>query len=135
MGKLITSRQHGILDYVGGVVLILAPWIFGFSDVDAARNVPIILGIIILLQSLITDYELSLADILPLRMHLALDMLGGAVLAASPWLFGFADEDANAWLPHLIVGIALIGAALMTQPYRETERSGDARETRRTSAL
>ncbi len=38
-------------------------------------------------------------------------MAGGALLALSPWLFGFADD---VWLPHLIFGILEIGASLLT---------------------
>jgi hypothetical protein len=51
-------------------VLILAPWIFGFSDVGgAAVTVPIVIGALMIGQSVITDWELSLADILPPRYH------------------------------------------------------------------
>ena len=122
MSHPITSRMHGMLDYPVGIVLIAAPWIFGFSDADnsAAYLVPIIIGALIIAQSLITDYELSVADVVPLRAHLMLDVLLGIVLAASPWIFGFSDEGVNAWLPHLIVGLGLIAAGLMTQRDRET---------------
>jgi hypothetical protein len=122
MPRPITSRLHGMLDYPVGIVLIAAPWIFGFSDADneAAYLVPIIIGALIIAQSLITDYELSVADVLPLRAHLMLDLVLGIVLAASPWIFGFSDEGANAWLPHLIVGLGIVASALMTQHHRET---------------
>jgi hypothetical protein len=114
--------MHGMLDYPVGIVLIAAPWIFGFSDVGgAAVAVPIVVGALIILQSLITNYELSIADILPLSAHLAMDAVLGAFLALSPWIFGFNDEGANAWVPHLVVGIALIASALMTRTHRETE--------------
>lgn len=37
--------MHGMLDYPGGVALIAAPWILGFSDVGgAAVTVPVVLG-------------------------------------------------------------------------------------------
>lgn len=45
-------------------------------------------------------------------MHLLFDLLSGILLAASPWLFGFADQ---VYLPHLIIGMLEIGAALMTK--------------------
>jgi hypothetical protein len=54
--------------------------------------VPVILGAGILLMSLMTDYELSLTRVIPMGVHLAVDGLGGALLAVSPWLFGFADR-------------------------------------------
>jgi len=126
--------MHGMLDYPVGIVLILAPWIFGFSDVGgAATAVPIVIGVLVLVQSVMTDYELSLVDVLPLRTHLAMDVVAGIVLALSPFVFGFSDEGTNAWLPHVLVGLGLIGSGLMTQPERETGRTAAAR--RRTSAV
>jgi hypothetical protein len=126
--------MHGMLDYPVGIVLILAPWIFGFSDVGgAATAVPIVIGVLVLAQSAMTDYELSLVDALPLRTHLAMDVVAGIVLALSPFVFGFSDEGTNAWLPHVLVGLGLIGSGLMTQPERETGRTTAAR--RRTSAV
>jgi hypothetical protein len=123
MNRPISSRMHAMLDYPLGVVLIAAPWIFGFSDVGgAAVALPIIVGAIAILQSLITDWELSIADVLPLPAHLSMDVLAGIVLAASPWIFGFSDEGTNAWLPHLLVGLGLIGAGLLTQRDRADAR-------------
>lgn len=116
--------MHAMLDYPLGVVLILAPWIFGFSDVGGAAVVlPIAVGALAIGQSLITDWELSIADILPLRMHLMLDVLAGALLAVSPFLFGFSDEGTNAWLPHVVAGVGLLGAGLMTQHTRASQGS------------
>ena len=39
----------------------------------------------------------------------------GIVLAASPWIFGFADESANVWALHLVVGLAAIFLGLTTK--------------------
>ena len=36
---------------------------------------------------------------LPTRIHGILDYLMGALLIASPWLFGFADHQAARWVP------------------------------------
>jgi hypothetical protein len=123
--------MHAMLDYPLGIVLILAPWIFGFSDVGgAAVTVPIVVGALMIAQSLITDWELSLADILPLPMHLTMDVLAGAVLAVSPFVFGFSDEGTNAWLPHVVVGVGLIGAGLLTQRRRADQRDSARRGAR-----
>ncbi len=112
--------MHALLDYPLGILLILAPWIFGFSDVGgAAVAVPIVVGALAIGQSLITDWELSLANLLPLPMHLTMDVLAGAVLALSPFLFGFADEGTNAWLPHVVAGLGLVAAGMLTRRTRE----------------
>src|SRR3954454_19076059 len=62
-----------------------------------------------------------------------MDVLAGIVLAASPWIFGFADEGTAAWLPHLVFGLGLLAAGLMTQRERETARTSTrARTAQRT---
>ena len=116
--RIIPTRIHGILDYLIGLVLIAAPWLFDFADGGAEQWVPIILGAGLILYSLITDYELGAVHILPMRYHLMLDIVGGAVLAVSPWVFGFDD---NIWEPHVIIGIVEIAAGLLTHSRSGTE--------------
>lgn len=50
-----------------------------------------------------------------------MDLLSGILLAASPWLFGFADDI---WWPHVLFGLIEIGAALMTRMAPEAEAPG-----------
>lgn len=116
--RFLSTRVHGMIDYATGGLLLIAPWLFGFADGSAAQWVPMVLGASIIVMSLITDYELSLARIIPLGAHLAVDGLGGALLAVSPWLFGFADRI---YWPHLIIGIAEIGVSLITRTRPGTE--------------
>lgn len=110
--RIIPTRVHGMLDYLIGALLIVSPWLFDFADGGAKQWVPIILGAGAILYSLMTDYELGVVKAIPMPTHLMLDLGSGVILAASPWIFGFADEI---WWPHLIVGLLEIGASLMTQ--------------------
>jgi len=48
-------------------------------------------------------------------VHNLFDIGAGAFLALSPWMFGFADEGTNVWLPHVIVGLAAIFLGLTTK--------------------
>lgn len=112
--RFIDTRVHGIVDYLMGVFLMAAPWLFGFATGGAAQWVPVILGIAVLLYSLMTDYELGVIKVISMRAHLMIDLLSGVFLAASPWIFGFSEE---VFLPHLILGIAEIGASLMTKQH------------------
>lgn len=110
--RFIPTRVHGMLDYGMGVLLIAAPWLFGFARGGAETWLPVVLGLGVILYSLFTDYELGVVRKLSMSAHLTMDGLGGALLAVSPWLFGFSDY---VWVPHLILGLAEIGAALFTR--------------------
>jgi hypothetical protein len=111
--RLIPTRIHGMLDYLMGALLLVSPWLFGFADESGvARWLPFVLGAGVIVYSLLTRYELTLVPVIPMPIHLGLDAVGGLLLAASPWLFGFADR---VWLPHLIIGVLEIGAALTTK--------------------
>lgn len=123
--RFIPTRTHGIVDYVLGLVLIIAPWILDFADGGAEQWVPIIIGAIIIVQSLMTDYELGVVKVLPMSTHLTMDIVTGAVLAVSPWVFGFADDI---WWPHLVLGLLEIGAALTTQTRPAYEGTSGAHE-------
>lgn len=112
---VIPGRIHTFIGLVVGVVLIVAPWIFGFADVAAAMWTAIIIGVVILLSELTTTSPVSPLKLVPMRIHIWADVVVGLVLAVSPWLFGFADHAANVWVPHLVVGIVVIGYALITR--------------------
>jgi hypothetical protein len=110
--RFISTRTHGVLDYLIGALLIVAPYLLGFADGTAAQWVPQILGAGAIIYSLLTNYELGAVRVIPMPVHLILDIGSGVLLAASPWLFGFADR---VFWPHLILGLAEIGAGLMTR--------------------
>lgn len=120
--RVISTKAHGVLDYLVGLVLIAAPWLFGFAQGGAETWVPVILGAGTILYSLFTDYEAGVSKRLAMPAHLGLDLAAGAVLAISPWLFGFAAE---VYWPHLLVGLFEVAASLMTKTvpeYRTTAR-------------
>jgi len=108
---MISVRTHAIIDYVVGVLLILAPFILGFATGGAAMWVPILLGAAIIVYSLLTRYRLAAARVIPFGVHLGLDVAGGLLLLASPWLFGFADVI---WWPHVLVGLIALVVVAMT---------------------
>lgn len=114
--RFVPTRVHGILDYLVGALLIVAPWLLGFAQGGAETWLPVVLGAGVIVYSLLTDYELGVVKTIPMPVHLGLDAGGGVLLAISPWLFGFAGI---VWVPHLIVGLIEIGAALVTRtvPY------------------
>src|SRR5882762_8236863 len=113
--RFIPTRFHAPLDYIVGVALIAAPWIFQFSEHTAATVIPIVLGVGLIVYSLFTNYELGVWKVAPMAVHNLIDIAAGSLLAASPWIFGFADDTANVWVPHLVVGLAAVFLGLTTK--------------------
>jgi hypothetical protein len=115
------------MDYLGGLILIAAPWLLGFAEVGgAAVWIPVALGVVLIAQGMMTSYEYGVVGLLSVPAHLASDAVIGAILAVSPWLFGFANQ---VWIPHVVVGILAIAGALMTEtvPTRTPEMSNRGR--------
>jgi hypothetical protein len=110
--RFLPTRLHGIIDYLWGAALLATPWLLGYADVAAATWTAVVFGLGAILYSAVTDYELGLVRLVPMPLHLGLDGIGGAVLAASPWLFGFADR---VYLPHLLFGLFSVAASLVTR--------------------
>lgn len=89
--RFMPTHVHGLLDYLVGLLLIAAPWVFNFDRGGAETWVPIILGAGALAYSLLTDYEPGVTERLPMGTHLRFELLSGIHLSASLWLFGFRE--------------------------------------------
>jgi len=113
--RFISTRTHAVNDYIFGIMLIVIP-LFFWGDGGAAVWVPVVIGIVLTLQSLITNYEFSLAGLVPVKVHLLVDAIAGMILLISPWLFDFAE---TVWRPHVVIGVVEIGFALFTRTHRE----------------
>jgi hypothetical protein len=123
--RFIPTKLHAPLDYIVGAGLIAAPWIFQFSEHTTPTVLSIVLGIGLIVYSLFTNYELGVWRMFPMAVHNLFDIAAGALLVASPWIFGFADDGTNVWAPFVVVGIAAIGLGLTTKQsggysYRKT---------------
>ena len=113
--RIISTKTHGAVDYVTGAGLLAAPALLGIGDEPAAARVFRTAGAAATAYSLLTDYELGVVKVIPMPVHLAMDAASGVLLAASPWLFGFADKGPRYRLPYLIVGAAEVLAALSSK--------------------
>ena len=113
--RIVSTQTHGVLDYLTGAALLAVPKALGLEDVPSSSRALKLAGGGATAYSLLTDYELGVAKLLPMPVHLALDATSGALLASSPWLFGFAKNDARYWLPHVLVGAQEILAAAITK--------------------
>lgn len=122
---LINSKVHGVLDYAAGLLMLVMPWLFGFHRGGSESWVPLNIGIYLIIYSLLTNYELGWFKGITVKWHLRLDIAAGLILAASPWIFGF---HLFVYMPHLVVGLALVLVAMLTDRKAYAGRSpGTAR--------
>lgn len=110
--RFLPTRVHGVIDYVYSLTLLASPWLLGYSRGGAETWVPVGLGVLGILYSVFTDYELGLIRLLPMRLHLMVDVAFGVFLTASPWLFGFAEQVR---VPHLVFGLLAILTPMVTR--------------------
>jgi len=111
--RVIPTKAHGIADYASGALILAAST--GLRGVP--KGVATAVGAGVLAQSLLTDYELGVVRLVPMRAHLALDVASGLALAGSAVgpTGGGATGVASRVLP-VLAGIGEVTVALMTQP-------------------
>lgn len=91
--KVIDARTHGIIDYCH------ASFFLGMALVCRKRNpraaaAALLTGSFVLIESLLTDYPLGAAKILPFEAHGRMDAGFAAASFALPKLFGFTGTGA-----------------------------------------
>src|SRR5260370_42659231 len=94
--RFVPTQVHGFFDYIGGIALISAPFLFGFFSVGGmAVIIPMVLGVGLILYSLLTNYELGIRafEFIPSPLHLTFDFVAAAFLAVFSFLFGFCHDS------------------------------------------
>jgi SPW repeat len=110
----ISVNTHAMVEPVMAVLIIVAPWLFGFNDVNDAQVICIIVGALMLAAGAMTQWRYSLVKLVPLRMHFMSDLLLAAVLILTPFIFGFSDQG-GATRFMVIVGALEAFTALSTR--------------------
>ncbi|MFP3547008.1 hypothetical protein SB748_26640 [Rhizobium sp. SIMBA_035] len=108
--RIVPTVLHGIADYVVGLIVIGLPFFLELSG--APRMVLIALGVIVVLYSLLTDYELGAVRFLRIRSHLLLDAIFGVAMLLSAWLFDLPTD--TRW-PVYAIGVVALILAVTTQ--------------------
>lgn len=122
--RFIPTSVHGAVDHVVGPALVLAPTLLRLGRTSPEGLTARAVGGVEAFYSNITDYELSMKNVVPMKVHLALDAAGGAALALVPQLTGARTRGKKHWVPHLAIGALEIGMAAFTktEPPRPAER-------------
>ena len=109
----IPPVAHGALEYVVGILLIAAPFLFNF-DSSVAVGTSVVLGVVLLVLAATTRGPTSLVDQIPPGVHFTVDIGLVVVLIAAPFVLGFRDEAAPRNL-FLLLGVAHLLVAIGTR--------------------
>lgn len=121
--RVVPTLLHGVADYAVSLLVLSIPFAFGLSS--SLSGLYILLGLFGIGYSLVTQYELSLARLLPL--HLMLDAVFGLVMLL---IAAFAPLADGAFWVTLIIGVlALLLAATTKLTPRQTLKGSAARCT------
>jgi hypothetical protein len=113
--RVIPTSVHSAVDHVVGPALIAAPEVLRLPKKSPEGIVPRVSGVAAAIYSNLTDYELSFANLIPMKVHLALDAASGATLAAVPLASGAHKRGLRHWLPHALAGAFAVGMAMTTK--------------------
>lgn len=117
MTHTISTRLHGLLDYLWSVLLLASPWLFGFADEPVNRGIALILGSAVILYSFCTEYECGVMRGIPRSAHLFLDMLVGVFLGSA---FMHVAMASRGGLVFAVFGVALLINVFATPRPRDT---------------
>jgi hypothetical protein len=113
MKAIISTKTHGIIDYAGGILISLSPWLFGFVQLGGAPVlIPVTLGVLLLIMALFSDHEFGIFKIIPMSLHLTIDIFAGFILIGTPFIYGFAHLI---FVPHVLLGLISLSAGILTR--------------------
>jgi hypothetical protein len=117
---VIPQDVHSVLDYANVVRSSIPAF---FAESPEARFTSLALGASVLSVSLITDYRLSLANVIPIEVHEAIDYLWAGAAIAAPFVLGYHKKDRLATMIHVVTGVTTILVSLITD-YRAAKGRG-----------
>ncbi|MGZ4418134.1 MAG: hypothetical protein ACXVRV_08160 [Gaiellaceae bacterium] len=124
--RFIPTSVHAAIDQLVGPALVAAPTVLGLRRTSPEGIVARAVGGAEAIYSNLTDYEMSMKNVVPMPVHLALDAVGGATLALIPQLTGARERGKKHWVPHLAIGAFEVGMALFTKTEPPKTKSGRA---------
>lgn len=88
--KVINAKAHGILDYLTVVFLFLSPTLFGMNG--TLGTFTYILGVVHLLLTILTAFELGLIKVIPFRIHGIIEIIVAIALGFVAYWFYTLDN-------------------------------------------
>jgi len=115
----VNSKIHGIIDYLVVVFLWLSPTIFELPNITSTFTY--VLGCIHLTLTILTNFELGLIKVIPLKIHGMIELIVSiSLIAVGFYLNTIEGELARNF--YIVFGIAIFATWLITD-YKLIEKN------------
>ena len=110
--KFIDNKTHGFLDYITVIVFAAIPKVLGLEGIPEYLSYT--LAGVHFLMTILTNFELGIVKIIPLKVHAWVEMAVGPALVVIPWVLGFSG-DMKARIFFMAAGIVIILVGRLSQ--------------------
>ena len=107
--KFVSSKPHGYLDFITVAIFLISPTLIGLTGIAAV--IAYVLAGVHLVMTLITDFPLGAAKVVPLKLHGWVERIVGPVLIILPFVLGF---EATARYFYVAMGVIIILVGLVS---------------------
>ena len=114
----IPRFAHAVIEYLAGVFLVVAAFLFDYSG--GATAVSVVAGVLLIFLAAVSDAPLGLIPQIPAGAHVVFDYVLAALFIAAPFIFGFSDESAPTAV-FITGGVLFLLAAVGTRYLKEDE--------------
>ncbi|MDQ3368542.1 MAG: hypothetical protein M3680_24200 [Myxococcota bacterium] len=118
LARLIPQDVHAIMDYSNGLLAASCAMV---ADDPRAKLASVVLAGSVIGVSVITDYRLSVAKVVPIEAHEVIDHVWGLSAIAAPFVFGYYKTEPKIAMMHIVAGAGTILGSLLTD-YRAYKR-------------
>lgn len=109
--RVVPQDVHSLLDYSDAALCALAG---AFGQGGRAFGASMGLAALVGGISLVTDYRLSLAKLIPIEVHEQADYVWSLSAIAAPFLLGYARRSPWTAATHVLLGIGTLVGSLFT---------------------
>jgi hypothetical protein len=74
----------------------------------------VLVGSVVLIVSMLTQYPLGVVKVLPFTIHSAGDYLAAALLLVSPFALNFSHAEVGLTVFYIVAGAAVLAVSLVT---------------------
>lgn len=109
---MITSKIHGVLDYVTVLIFALSPSLFALSETGA--TIAYTLAVVHLLMTILTAFSMGVIKVIPFQFHGYVELVVGLTLAIGPWLINDLLSSTDQLYFSVMGGVILLVWLLTT---------------------